>query len=937
MKRFLIFGFLIGFVLLSSCADDIDTGIQEAGKVTLIKSSIKRTMPWNGGYFPIEVKTQTKGNRWMVRVNVDGVQGEAVECTGTTADVLIPANVTEQESLITVELMSEKRWTAIAESTQPSGIVVVNGTKWVRGNLTVLKEKFAFTAPEEYGMLFKHNSLHGVASEGSAYSGVTFTPEQTTIEWSAIPADMGDDPCRKVEPANTWCLPNIDQLYDLYDVSGELVNTGRFQGCYFADNKLFLPAAGTRDIETGELGFQKTNGAYWASGTSTEGEGEILFFSLSDDGYSGVDYNLTGNLSSVRCVKMDKMADYVSHTPATDAPKDAFDLTVTCKSNMPTFMVRILGPYESELDMEVEASISNPVAKFTIPKNESIYPRTLKIIVNGVYTGKTVTQSGISDYAVYISRSPSAKKVAGDAFSLSVTCASDLESFDVKLYTENKTVDLTQKGSKNSMVVRFDVPANNSGVSRDLLLSVNGVVVDDKISQAHKPAVYGDVEIGTTTWAKGNIIASAGNFAIGSPKDKGLFFMLNSIYGVSSDDATYSGTAYNPAPTSVAWQSIPYDVGGDPCALVLPKDTWRLPTKAEITELKNAAVSLYTLDGVKGYNYAGNNLFIPASGYMYWNGSSAIQSLAALDKYGYIRSSSDEITGFEAQGTFISAQGKDAGYPVRCVKKVNYAEYVSHTPTSDQTGEFSLTVVAKSDMASFPISIVGGTLNMIQNASSTSPSTTFSVPNNSSGSERTLKIYVNGIYTGKSIKQAHKEGVTELVWAEGNLAIVNGEYVIGSKTEKGWLFRNMSKHGIPYSGAAYGGTVYSPVAEVMAWDNIPAGGVDPCTLVRPLNTWRMPSNKECEELIAGGETITTESGVNGRLFAKGNVFIVGETGALKAADGAVSLATMANYWTNTVKSGTSFYAMQFSQKDGTTVKATLGLDAKTAMAVRCVK
>lgn len=934
MKRLLV----IGFMFLCSCAGNIDTGILEAGKVTLINSSFTTTIPWNGGYFSIEVRTQTPGSRWMVRVNIDGVESETMECTGTTVDILIPANAKEQQSLITVELMSESKWITIAESTQSSGIVVVNDTKWSRGNLSVWHSKFVFAATEEYGLLFKHNSLHGVASDGGAYSGVTFTPETRVTEWSEIEADAGEDPCRKVEPANTWCLPNAAQLRDLYDVVGEMVNTGRFQGCYFADNQLFFPAAGTRDITTGELGFQKSNGAYWASGTSIEGYGEALLFSLSPEGYSGVDYSTTGNLSSVRCVKMDKVADYVSHTPATGITSDAFDLAVTCKSNMPSFVVRVLG-VDNELDMQAEASMESPVAKFSIPKNESLNGRTFKIVVNNIFTGKRVTQAGLSGYATYISRSPAAKEVSGDTFALSVTCVSDMNAFDVRLYTEDKSVDMTQKGGINSMIVRFDVPANNSGAPRELLISVNGVVVDDKITQAYKPAVYEDVVIGNTTWAKGNIIVSSGNFAIGAPKDKGLFFMLNSAYGVSSDESTYSGRAYNPASTSIAWRSIPYDVGADPCALIAPNNKWRLPTKVEIAELNAAAVSPFRLDGVNGYGYADNRLFIPASGYMYWNGGAAIQSAAAQDRYGYVRSSSDEVMGFETSGSFVSMQGKDAGYPVRCVRKVNYADYVSHTPTADQTGEFSLTVVARSDMASFPIAIVGGSLNLTQNCSSGSPSATFTIPTNSSGELRTLRIYVNGIYTGRSIRQANKPEVRDLVWAEGNLAIVNGQYVIGSKTERGWMFGNMSKYGIPYSGVDYAGTVYSPAAEAMAWEDIPTGGVDPCTLVKPLNTWRMPSQQDYVELIAAGHVPMKESGLFGRFFTKAGVFMVGSTGSLSDDDGSAVRTTMGRYWTSTVESfgSTLYIAMQFGSSDASNVTINEGVEQNTAMVVRCVK
>ena len=91
-----------------------------------------------------------------------------------------------------------------------------------------------------------------------------------------------------------------------------------------------------------------------------------------------------------------------------------------------------------------------------------------------------------------------------------------------------------------------------------------------------------------------------GQFAVGAPTDLGLLFKFRSVYGVSSDGTEYGGTAYMPSETTVAWEDIPYNEG-DPCALVAPTGTWRLPTKAEYVELIKT-YEVTTIDGVAGMN-----------------------------------------------------------------------------------------------------------------------------------------------------------------------------------------------------------------------------------------------------------------------------------------------------------------------------------------------
>ena len=50
----------------------------------------------------------------------------------------------------------------------------------------------------------------------------------------------------------------------------------------------------------------------------------------------------------------------------------------------------------------------------------------------------------------------------------------------------------------------------------------------------------------------------------------------------------------------------------------------------------------------------------------------------------------------------------------------------------------------------------------------------------------------------------------------------------------------------------YGGVVYGPTATEMAYADIPYGDTDPCSLVAPAGTWRMPTADELIELTSEG-------------------------------------------------------------------------------------
>ena len=71
-------------------------------------------------------------------------------------------------------------------------------------------------------------------------------------------------------------------------------------------------------------------------------------------------------------------------------------------------------------------------------------------------------------------------------------------------------------------------------------------------------------------------------------------------------------------------------------------------------------------------------------------------------------------------------------------------------------------------------------------------------------------------------------------------------------------FKWKSKYGIKFEGTVssstkYQGVVYGPDEQsIPNYADVPYGDVDPCSLVAPAGTWRMPTSEQLLELVADG-------------------------------------------------------------------------------------
>jgi uncharacterized protein (TIGR02145 family) len=219
--------------------------------------------------------------------------------------------------------------------------VIINGVKWATRNLAS-HGKFVEN-PEDYGALFqwgrkgdgheRRTSLNYPTNDNSNENGVVsgsgldakgqivsthaaygkfikqedyphdWCVPQKDVLWNSgsatTPIKTSNDPC----PVG-WRMPTFMELESLYDSGSEWNELNGISGRYFGDgeSKLFLPAAGARSSDSGEVRGTGTDGYYWSS-TNNIYSGSyphLLHFGNGHHMHMGSSYR-AGSFS-VRCV-----------------------------------------------------------------------------------------------------------------------------------------------------------------------------------------------------------------------------------------------------------------------------------------------------------------------------------------------------------------------------------------------------------------------------------------------------------------------------------------------------------------------------------------------------------------------------------------------------------------------------------------------------------
>ena len=380
-----------------------------------------------------------------------------------------------------------------------------------------------------------------------------------------------------------WAKGNVTLMDGKFAVADKMSDLGLYfrQGSKYgvpSDGGSYAGTAYT-PLASGQISGKSQFGGYWGLGANYAGEGVI--YVLNAD-YSMVDYDLAGtNMASLRCVKNIRQPSYVSHTPASVTDNASFKLTVkTDPGEFPAYEVDIEAE-DGEI-RSIDASPSETEVTLTVPKNDEVGNREWRLFINRVYSGISFVQPGKKNYVDYISHSPS--KATYEAFTLSVKCESDLASFPVVIKGSDG-LELTQNGSKENPTVSFSVP-ENAGEERTLAIWVNGSDTGKSVRQEANPATNAF----SVTWSEGCLTVVDGAYTFAEPKERGMYFKWKSKYGIKfegtvSSSTKYQGVVYGPDEQSIPnYADVPYgDV--DPCSLVAPAGTWRMPTSEQLLEL----------------------------------------------------------------------------------------------------------------------------------------------------------------------------------------------------------------------------------------------------------------------------------------------------------------------------------------------------------------
>lgn len=622
-------------VVLSACSDDNTepTKKTEYTVTEFASTTIPETIPAEGGAYTMTFTTRTETRSqpvvpvfepWQYRVTLGEAVGDAIAVTEpkTEVSVVIGSNYSKEPRAVVVEMAvtedaaTPPRWIRIVEAEQEPALkdycvteydsttipetVPYNGGGYKLGFTTSIETRAADPIFVEWQYRVTLGDKVGdpvAVTERTESIDVEIAGNYTENERNIVVemADAGAEPqWTKIVEARQeaalvltagfyWAKGNVTLMDGKFAVADKMSDLGLYfrQGSKYgvpSDGGSYAGTAYT-PLASGQISGKSQFGGYWGLGANYAGEGVI--YVLNAD-YSMVDYDLAGtNMASLRCVKNIRQPSYVSHTPASVTDNASFKLTVkTDPGEFPAYEVDIEAE-DGEI-RSIDASPSETEVTLTVPKNDEVGNREWRLFINRVYSGISFVQPGKKNYVDYISHSPS--KATYEAFTLSVKCESDLASFPVVIKGSDG-LELTQNGSKENPTVSFSVP-ENAGEERTLAIWVNGSDTGKSVRQEANPAT----DAFSVTWSEGYLTVVDGAYTFAEPKERGMYFKWKSKYGIKfegtvSSSTKYQGVVYGPDEQSIPnYADVPYgDV--DPCSLVAPAETWRMPTSEQLLEL----------------------------------------------------------------------------------------------------------------------------------------------------------------------------------------------------------------------------------------------------------------------------------------------------------------------------------------------------------------
>ena len=671
-----LFAFAICAALFASCAKDATDYI-----VTEYESSdIPSTIPYSGGTYTVifktDIESRAKFEAWQYRLHIgDKVTTELVDKQTESIKVVIDGNYDKDYRYIAIETAvagEGAEWKTVLTAKQESALVKAGDYYWTKGNVALGDGKFIIAEkPTDKGLYFFSGSKYGIPSDGT-YAGTAYTPEPVQASLAEALKDEQIDVCSMV--SQSLRLPTRGELENLAAL-GFLDNAKTQDGILcmtFDGSNMLMPFAGFMGLNAPAPTMVSTYGAYWGNGENYNGDSLLYIFNgSSESSYAMIYFDLTHeNTGSVRCVRAIDEPLYVSHSPESVADNKAFELTVdTTPGDFKEYLVEVEASDNAYDSATVTAA--NPKATITIPANESTDNEvTWKIFVNGHFTGKTLIQPALTNYAFYQSHTPLDKQTY-EAFTLTVRCKSDMASFAVEAKGDDGT-NISGVGSKDNLAVALAIPENEAEAERTFTIYVNGENTKQTIAQEGKPAPKAELSV---VWSEGYLTVKDGAYAFADKSERGMYFKWKSKWAVPFNATAYQGKAYGPDEASYTkFADVPQEGDVDPCSLVAPAGTWYMPSKAQIEEL---ATVDYTIEAKKSLTVTDGTqtlLFVPAGQMMATATKPSLPDSAVLiwsaeagataGKSAYMLWSISSTTGAQK----VSENNPKVGMMVRCVR-----------------------------------------------------------------------------------------------------------------------------------------------------------------------------------------------------------------------------------------------------------------------------
>ena len=840
------------------------------------------------------------------------------------------------------------------------GGVEINGVVWATCNVDA---PGAFTDnPEDFGMFYQWNRPIGWSSADPMVNN-----NGGTIWDSSFPAGTTWEAVNNVCPAG-YRVPTDAEAQRLVDAGSRWTTQNGVNGRVFGSggNTIFLPAAGYRYFDHGELNNTGLTGNYWVNEPLGSYSAHTLYV---QDYRAFVGSSSRSYAYSVRCV-----ADFIQKVTVTPIEE--------CTTPNPCENEPIITQHETLAICQNELPYSwrDTVFHVGTESKQIIFERKTVAGCDSIVT-LDLTVKPVPAVTVV-------EKVVcqNDAVHLVFTGVAPFE------------LDYTFNGTRQSITVSGMDMALVAEQAGENIFVVHSLVSANGCSLSGEEKGEDDVKINGVIWATRNVDAP-GTF-VENPEDAGMFYQWNSTVGwicgthyyyppISSDGSSWNSSWDGNGATT-------WEVTNNICPT-----GYRVPTPAEQHSLVDAGSRWTALNGVYGRIFGSGDdvIFLPAAAFC--NYGFIIEFPVIIGFYWSSERVVTPPTGaipgfllFNDNRSLLSSNDTWNGYSVRCVKDAIQKETITVNPIESDAVSVSIcqdelpliwrdttfAVGTESGVFTFNRQSAAGCDSIVvlnlEVEDCTNPcknEPTITVVEKVVCQYDTVHLVFTGVapfeldYTFNGVRQSITVSgmdtvlvatqVGENIFIVNSLISGNGCSLFEDGVEINgviWATRNVDAPGTFTQNPEDAGMFYQWNSKVgwsstdppvssdgsawkYTWDNDSSTTWETTNNVCPAG-YRIPTVYELESLASAAGQWTTVNGVTGRIFGSDdNTIFLPAAGCRGGSDSQLtSVGLIGYYWSGTYRDGTTAKSMYFLETFNY-ITTDANIHRYSALSVRCVK